>query len=135
MKVVVETPKYSFVKYKTVGGRIVKDFTSPLPNLFTYGYVENTMAQDGAEEDAVILDGSYKSGDVVGVKQVGVVEVVDDGVKDDKKITSTTGKITGWDRIKLELFFMVYIPYKRIRYLVKGARVADCRYLGFKLKS
>lgn len=132
MKVVVETPKYSFTKYKTKRGKIVKDFVSPLPNLFTYGYIKGTLGEDGMEEDAIILDGNHKPGEEVEVMKVGVVKVVDDGKKDDKTVTSTRGKMTSWDKIKIRAFFSIYLQYKKIRYQTKEGRKTDCRYLGLK---
>ncbi|MBU0763182.1 MAG: inorganic diphosphatase [Candidatus Altiarchaeota archaeon] len=128
MKVVVETPRYSFVKYQK--GR--REFISPLPNLFTYGYVKGTKADDGVEEDAVVLDGRHNPGEEVSVKKVGVVRVIDDGLKDDKTITSTTGNITALDRLKIGVFFTVYMGYKKLRHLILERRISDCRYLGFK---
>ncbi len=130
MKVVVETPRYSFVKYKTVDGRIVKDFTSPIPNLFTYGFVRDTSADDGAEADALVLDSYGSPGDEIEAKRVGVVRIIDDGVRDDKIITSKMGGIGWWDRVKLWVFFSAYMAYKRVRILATRGKFADCRFLG-----
>jgi hypothetical protein len=86
------------------------------------------------EQDAIILDYNGRQGEEIDVIEVGVVRVVDDGLKDDKKICSTNGKITAWDRIKIEIFFNTYTRYKKIRGLIKERRIPDCRYLGTKTK-
>lgn len=132
MKVVIETPKYSFIKYKSEDGKVVREFTSPLPNLFNYGYIAGSKAEDGMEKDAIVLGKTLKPGDVVEVKQVGLAKVIDDAKVDDKHIMSSDGKVGFFDEALVKIFFTVYLPFKKIRYRLVEKRAADCRFLGYE---
>ena len=131
MKVVIETPKWSFTKYGTDGGRPVPEFVSPLPNIFNYGYVEGTKAADGMEEDAIVLGPTLKAGDRVEARRVGVVRFLDRGLKDDKIVCSMRGRLSASERASISAFFTVYAAYKTLRYALAGRPHPVCRYLGF----
>ncbi|MFH0862543.1 MAG: inorganic diphosphatase [Candidatus Altiarchaeota archaeon] len=133
MNVVVETPKGSFRKYRKKGVKYVTDLTSPMPTLFNYGFIEGTLAADGMPQDAIILGGRIAQGSKLDVVWAGTVRFVDDGVADDKAVTSTDGRIRLVDRLMIHLFFSAYTAYKIVRYLVRERRLARCRYLGFSL--
>jgi inorganic pyrophosphatase len=130
MRVFIETPKYSFVKYRIVGGALKREFLSPLPNLFNYGFIEGTVSADGMEKDAIVLGRRLKQGIEVDVAQVGVVHIIDGGVMDDKVVTSSDGKMSFWDRVKIEVFFRAYMEYKKARCIVLGGN-RKCSYGGF----
>lgn len=55
MKIVIETPKYSFWKYQKTDKGYERAFFSPLPTIFNYGFIEGTTGPDGMEEDVVVL--------------------------------------------------------------------------------
>ena len=133
MKVCVETPKWSLTKYRHVDGRFVKEFTSPLPTLFNYGYIEGTTGQDGMPKDAIILGERMGQGEEVEVAFVGVIMFVDDGVEDDKMITAKNGRLTVFDRVSIHVFFSAYMVFKWFYYLMAKHRVARCRYGGVSL--
>jgi len=132
VKVIVETPKWSFTKYHTVRGKTEREFLSPLPNLFNYGYIPGTKAADGMEKDVIVLGARMPQGpaDVV---EAGVVSIIDDGLADDKVIASADGKVTEDAKIRIHIFFSAYMAYKAVRYLVAERRLAKCSYGGFTL--
>ncbi|MFH1835975.1 MAG: inorganic diphosphatase [Methanobacteriota archaeon] len=113
MRIVVETPKWSFVKYRLEGKEFVKDLVSPFPNLFNYGFVEGTVAEDGMGADAIILGRRLKQGDVVEYPIVGKVKLIDNGKRDDKLIFSDYDGISTLDNWKIRLFYLVYPWFKK----------------------
>jgi len=123
MGVVVETPKWSFVKYRFRGGCFLQDYVSPLPTLFNYGFFEGMVGGDGMALDALILGGKHQQGTKLDYVIVGKVQFYDGGVVDDKIIVSKSGKISVLDRLKIDLFFRFYVIFKTIR----GER---CNYKG-----
>jgi len=133
MRVVVETPRWSFTKYRSVVGGFEPDLVSPLPALFNYGFIEGTSAADGMPEDAIVLGGRLRQGSRMDVKRLGVVRFIDDGVADDKAITSAGGRVTLVDKAMIHLFFAMYMVFKSVHYLLKERRLARCRYNGFNL--
>ena len=134
MEVVVETPKGSLIKYSLRGDTLKKEYASPLPNLFNYGFIPGTKAADGMEKDAIILGPKLRTGEKVKVNDVGVVRFMDDGLVDDKIVTSLDGRIGFFDKNRIHLFFTVYMLFKSLRYLVHERRLAKCGYLGLTLK-
>lgn len=90
-----------------------------------YGYVPNTMCEDGDPLDAlVIIDESLPHGVVVPVRAIGVLYFEDDGEKDEKLITVPADDISK-DHIKsvddlgeafkknLEHFYTHYKDWKK----------------------
>ncbi|MEA3229842.1 MAG: inorganic diphosphatase [archaeon] len=131
MKIIIETPKYSFFKYRKVGAEYKKDFFAPIPAIFNYGYVDGTMASDRMAEDAIVLGPRLLQGTVLDnvVKINGVVKFIDDSVKDDKKIIYLSGfKSTSI----LSLYFRIYTLYKIFLYLLSERRIARCRFEGIE---
>ena len=55
MKIIIETPKYSFWKYNKTEKGYEKVFFSPLPTIFNYGFVEGTKSADGMEEGKTLM--------------------------------------------------------------------------------
>ncbi|MFH1055214.1 MAG: inorganic diphosphatase [Candidatus Altiarchaeota archaeon] len=131
MRVVVETPRWSLVKYRRVEGGFVKEFTSPLPTFFNYGFVEGTEGADGMPRDSIVLGSRLRQGASVEVKQAGVVKFVDDGREDDKLVTSSDGLVNPAERISIHLFFTTYMLFKTVYYLLREGRITRCRYGGF----
>jgi inorganic pyrophosphatase len=131
MRVTVETPRWSFTKCRIEGGRLVREFASPLPSIFNYGFVAGTVAADGSGEDAIVLGARLDAGEAVDVVRVGTVRFVDDGVRDDKAVTSSDGKISQSDRAAVWAFFMFYALFKTVRCLLKEGRLGRFRFGGF----
>jgi inorganic pyrophosphatase len=133
MKVTVETPKWSFVKYRMDGGVFRREFLSPLPTLFNSGFVAGTRAADGMPRDAIVLGPRLPQGAEVVVKDLGSVHFIDDGVEDDKMIASA-GESPGWeDRFRIHLFFTAYALFKKARCIASGRDARRCRYEGISL--
>jgi inorganic pyrophosphatase len=131
MKVTVETPKWSFTKYRAGKGGVEAEFRSPLPNLFTYGFLDGTKAEDGMEEDVIVLEGGFRPGERVEVTEVGVVRFTDDGKKDDKIVASVVGRIGWGDVAKIRVFFTVYAMFKTARGFFAERRLVRCSFGGF----
>jgi len=128
MKIVIETPKYSFFKYnKTEKGYEIA-FFSPLPTIFNYGFVESTKSPDGMEEDAVVLGPRLPQGSVLEREKFdGVVSFLDDSVRDDKKIVYISGLRSP---LLLSLYFRLYALFKVFLYALKKRKIAKCKFEG-----
>ena len=134
MKIIIETPKYSFFKYAEVSpGAFKKVMFSPIPTIFNYGYVSGTRAQDDMQVDVIILGPRIAQGTTIEMddnkKFDGVVHFVDDSKVDDKMIVYVSGfKNTS----VLSLYFRVYALYKMFLYLVSKRKIAKCRFEGIE---
>ncbi|HHQ44686.1 MAG TPA: inorganic pyrophosphatase [Candidatus Altiarchaeales archaeon] len=131
MKVLVETPRYSFRKYRKTGGGFKVDLTSPLPTLFNYGIVGGTKGADGLPHDVVVLGRRVRQATVLEVEKVGLVKFIDDGLMDDKIVASEDGRISRIDVFKIKLFFLAYSVFKKIRGLVKTGKIPKTSFGGF----
>jgi len=120
-------------KYADREGVFEIEYRSLLPTLFNYGYVKHTVGADGQPKDAIILGRRLKQGGEVEVHEVGVVHFIDDGLVDDKIITSFNGRIRFIDKVLIHVFFTAYMLFKITKYYVDEDRVARCRYIGFSL--
>ncbi|MFH1788278.1 MAG: inorganic diphosphatase [Candidatus Altiarchaeota archaeon] len=130
MRVVVETPKWSFVKYRWNGTSFVRDLISPFPNLFNYGFVEGTVSEDGMEQDALVLGGRLRQGDKVDYVIAGNVKLVDDGKRDDKLIFTENGRITRLEYMMIRLFYLFYPGFKRFYSVFILGRKYTCKFEG-----
>jgi inorganic pyrophosphatase len=130
MRAVVETPKWSFVKYRLDGGRFVRDFVSPLPTLFNYGFVVGERAPDGLPRDALVLGPRLRQGQEPNYAIAGYLKFIDRGKEDDKVVLSKNGKISSADRLKIHVFFVFYSIFKRLWYALGGVKPSSCVYLG-----
>ena len=133
MEVIIETPKWSFVKYVHEGGRFRPALKSPLPTLFNYGYVKGVDGRDGMPQDAIVLGARLPQGGEVEVRPVGVVRFTDCGLKDDKMVTSKDGRMAVTDMVKIHAFFTAYALFKTVRCLLQERRLAMCLYGGLKI--
>jgi len=130
MKVVIETPKYSFFKYNRSDDRYTKVFFSPVPAIFNYGYIEGAIGADGMEVDAVVLGPRIAQGTVIKFPRChGVVRFLDDSVKDDKYLFY----IDGFNSSQvLSFYFKVYALFKTFVYIISKKRMSECKFLGIE---
>ncbi|MBD3388539.1 MAG: hypothetical protein GF416_05675 [Candidatus Altiarchaeales archaeon] len=135
MLVVVETPRGSLSKFAFKNGIFEVEYRTPFPSFFNYGFVKNTRGADGMPEDAIVLGKTLKQGSEVEVQEVGTVYFIDDGLVDDKMITSLDGRVTFMDRVMITVFFTAYMVFKTVHYYIEEDRVVRCRYHGFSLKA
>lgn len=72
---------------------MVKEFDLPegLAWPFYYGFIQETLAEDGDPLDVVILTGNYDRGASVKVKVIDAIDYVDRGENDPKLITLPLG--------------------------------------------
>ncbi len=109
MKIVVETPKWSFRKFEKIGDEYKKVFFSPIPSPFNYGYIPGTSARDGRPYDVIVLGGRLEKGSELDLKIIGRVFFIDHGLRDDKYIASMDFKKR---RLIIVLFFTFYAVAK-----------------------
>ncbi len=106
--IVIETPKWSFVK-RNEHGKI--DFLSPIPSPFWYGRLDGFAGGDGDPMDCIWL-GRQPEGQMAEGKVIGVVRFIDGGACDDKWLLSDFSTISTWDKKKLTIFFSLYAVFK-----------------------
>lgn len=130
MKIVIETPKYSFFKYTKSGDHYRKVFFSPLPTIFNYGYIEGVKGADGMEIDAVVLGPRMSQGTVIEFSHCyGVVRFLDDSMKDDKYLFY----ISGYRSLQiLSCYFRIYAVFKTLIYFLSERRISECKFLGLE---
>jgi len=116
VEVVIEIPKWSFVKRGTYGH---VDFISPLPCLFNYGSIPDYVGLDGDLLDALVLGPRLRRGERVTVTAYGAVGLSDRDMYDDKIICGT-GPISRSDRDRVLRFLRHYGRAKRLLNLFRG---------------
>ena len=81
----IEIPLGCAVKYEYQDGQLMVDRVLSQPYPGNYGFVENTLADDGDELDAVVMVGyPLQTGCVVRCRPVGVVRMEDEEGVDHK---------------------------------------------------
>ena len=134
MKIIIETPKYSFFKYDMVSpGVFKKVMFSPIPTIFNYGSIVGTRAQDDMPVDVIVLGPRMRQGTIIdrddSKKFDGVVHFIDDAKVDDKMIVYVSGFK---NKSVLSLYFKVYARYKKFLYLVSKRKRTECRFSGIE---
>jgi inorganic pyrophosphatase len=128
MKIIIETPKYSFWKYCKTEKGYQKSFFSPLPTIFNYGFIEGTESADGMEEDVVILGPRLPKGYVLEREDfIGVVKFLDDSIRDDKQIVHIGGFCSP---LLLANYFRLYALFKTFLYAFREKKIAKCKFEG-----
>ncbi|SFM80199.1 inorganic diphosphatase [Methanolobus profundi] len=130
MRIVIETPKYSFFKYHKEGQVFVKEFLSPIPTIFNYGFIEGSLAADGMEKDVVVIGPPMPQGHVFDVSEIdGVVRFIDDSLEDNKEIICSGGF---YSKPLFYFYFHLYAAFKVMYYLLFKKRITHCRFLGIE---
>jgi inorganic pyrophosphatase len=128
MKIVIETPKYSFIKYNKKGSCFVREFLSPIPTIFNYGFIEGSFAADGMEKDVLVIGSRMPQGTVMDVPGTdGVVRFIDDSMEDNKEIIYQEGFFS---KTAFYLYFHLYAIFKVSYYLIIKRKIAICRFEG-----
>jgi len=131
MNIVIETPKYSFFKYHKLGSHFHIEFFSPVPAIFNYGFVEDSLAEDGMERDVVVIGPRITQGTVIKRDQFdGILRFVDDSVADDKHIIYLGGFF--FKPVYL-LYFHIYVVFKFSYYLLIKKKFAVCKVVGIEI--
>jgi len=132
MKIIIETPKYSFWKYCRTENGYERAFFSPLPTIFNYGFIEGTESPDGMEEDVVVLGPRLPKGSTFEREDFdGIVKFLDDSVRDDKKIVYISGFRSP---ILLAYYFRLYALFKVFLYALREGKIATCRFEGIEFQ-
>jgi inorganic pyrophosphatase len=126
---------WSFTKYRRTKDGFEKDFVSPLPVPFNYGYIDDTIGADGMPRDAIILGPRLRQGSKVEVKELGTVFFTDEGTEDNKTIASAEYSLSVLDMMKIRLFFALYAVFKTVHHLMRHGRCASFGYGGFVLSA
>jgi inorganic pyrophosphatase len=116
LEVVIEIPKWSFVKRGTFGH---VDFISPFPCPFNYGSVPDYVGLEGDLLDALVLGPRLPRGARVTVTALGAVGLSDRGMYDDK-IVCGRDALKRSDRRRVLQFFRLYGQCKRLLNLGRG---------------
>ncbi|WMW21332.1 inorganic diphosphatase [Methanolobus mangrovi] len=128
MKIVIETPKYSFLKYNKKGSQFVKEFLSPIPTIFNYGFIEGSLADDGMEKDVVVICPRMSQGTVFEVAHTdGVINFIDDSLVDNKEIIYIEGFFS---KPLFYFYFHLYATFKIMYYLILKRRISVCKFEG-----
>lgn len=132
MKIVIETPKYSFWKYQKTEEGYERAFFSPLPTIFNYGFVEGTIGPDGMEEDVVVLGPRLPRGSTLEREDFdGMVRFLDNSIRDDKRLVYISGFRSP---TLLAYYFRLYALFKIFLYACCEKRIATCRFEGIILE-
>ena len=139
VEVIVEIPRNSRVKYEydKESQRIICDriLTTPFSYFFNYGYVPNTLSEDGDPIDAVVLmEDALFPGCSIQCRILGVLETKDEKGDDPKLILCPSSKVDpGYDRWedvldvsmtmlnKLTHFFTHYKDLEKGKYVEVGS--------------
>ncbi len=116
IEVVIEIPKWSFLKRGT-SGKV--DFVSPFPCPFNYGSVPEYLGLEGDLLDALVLGPRLARGTRVKVKAIGSVGLSDRGMYDDK-IVGGQEPLRRWQPGMVLLFFRFYALCKRLLNVYRG---------------
>ncbi|WP_340820432.1 inorganic diphosphatase [Methanolobus sp. WCC4] len=128
MRILIETPKYSFSKYHREGPVFIKEFMSPIPTIFNYGFIEGSLAADGMEKDVVVIGPRMEQGTVFEVSGTdGVIKFIDDSVEDDKEIILSGGL---YSKPLFYFYFHLYAAFKIAYYLLVKRKISRCRFGG-----
>ncbi|HIH74118.1 MAG TPA: inorganic pyrophosphatase [Methanosarcina sp.] len=128
MKIVIETPKYSFSKYRKIDGGYERAFFSPLPTIFNYGFIEGTTGPDGMEEDVVVLGPRLPRGSTLERENFdGTVRFLDNSIRDDKRLVYISGFRSP---ALLAFYFRLYALFKVFLYACRERKIATCRFEG-----
>jgi len=116
LEVVIEIPKWSFIKRGTFGH---VDFVSPFPCPFNYGSIPEYVGLEGDLLDALVLGPRLPRGSRVRVPAHGAVGLSDRGMYDDK-IVCGRDVLKRSDRDRVLRFFGFYGQFKRLLNLYRG---------------
>ncbi|MFY9200420.1 MAG: inorganic diphosphatase [Methanosarcina flavescens] len=132
MKIIIETPKYSFWKYNKTEKGYEKVFFSPLPTIFNYGFVEGTKSADGMEEDVIVIGPRLPKGSTLERETFdGVVKFLDNSMRDDKRIIYISGFRSS---VLLAYYFRLYALFKVFLYIFREGKLTKCRFEGIEFK-
>ncbi len=128
MKIVIETPKYSFLKYRKTERGYEIAFFSPIPTIFNYGFIEGTTGPDGMEEDVVVLGPRLQRGSTLDREDFdGIVLFLDNSIRDDKRLVYISGFRSP---ILLSFYFRLYALFKIFLYAFRERKLTKCRFEG-----
>ncbi|AKB78521.1 Inorganic pyrophosphatase [Methanosarcina horonobensis HB-1 = JCM 15518] len=132
MKIVIETPKYSFSKYRKTEEGYERAFFSPLPTIFNYGFIEGTTGPDGMEEDVVVLGPRLSRGSTFERENFdGLVKFLDNSIRDDKRLIYISGFCSP---ALLAFYFRLYALFKVFLYACRERKITTCRFEGIILE-
>lgn len=127
MKIVIETPKWSFRKFEKTEDGFKLVFSSPIPAPFNYGYIDGTIGEDGAPLDVIVLGRKLDIGTVLDIGIIGRVDFIDDSIEDDKYIATLDGRK---HETAIHLFFTLYAIAKIFLGLIIYRRWTTNRFNG-----
>lgn len=122
MKVLIEMPMGTDKKIEVKDGVPTVDRVLKMVVPTNYGYIPNTLAEDGDPVDAfVISKKDLKTLDLVDVEIIGIYECFDQGIPDNKLLTKVKGEKYTDNEILSE---MVRVGHYLLNYK-EGFKVTD----------
>lgn len=118
IKVKIDTPRFSFKKYKDDGS---VDYISPIPFTTNYGSILDTISEEGDKVDAFVLGKTMKKGEVQSVLVVGKIDFYDRGKYDPKYICSMK-PVSALDKLNVWIFFNLFAISKMILNKLRGKK-------------
>jgi len=118
IQAIIDTPKFSFIKYKDDGSI---DYPSPIPFTVNYGRIVGMKSDEGDDADAVILGKRRKKGVSVSIPIVGIINFIDRGINDPKYICSFK-PISLIDRMNIVIFFTAFSIFKNVLNKLRGEK-------------
>ncbi len=118
MKIIIDTPKWSFIKYNDNGKM---DYPSPIPFTVNYGRVVGLTSDEGDEADAIVLGRKINKGFQLSLSPVGLINFIDRGINDPKYIFSNK-PVTLLDRINMTIFFTAFSIFKNVLNKLRGKK-------------
>jgi inorganic pyrophosphatase len=110
MKTIIEMPKGSKAKYEIKDGQLTLDRMLYYPVPENYGYMPETLAEDGDALDVfVVSDETILPTALVNIEILAMFECLDNGVRDTKLIAKVKGTNTRLaDKEKIEHYLNGY---------------------------
>ena len=84
LKAIIETSKNSKVKYELKNNKLVLDERTHIKFPANYGFIPDTYYYDKDNLDVMVIGIKLKPKQKVDVRAIGLIEMIDNNVKDDK---------------------------------------------------
>ena len=128
LQITIDTPKWSFIKYKDNGKM---DYPSPIPFTVNYGRAIGIKSDEGDDADVVVLGKSIKKGTNQVLPLKGVINFIDRGINDPKYICSFN-PVSITDKINITIFFTLFAIFKNVLNILRGKK-GITKFKGFEI--
>lgn len=109
-KAIIEMPQYTKYKYENKCGTLVVDRVLNVRVPYNYGFIEDTIAQDGDQLDVFVIGEPIHPNTKCNIEIIGVFLCEDNGVRDDKVVARVLGDTTDFKINDIEYYLKTYKP-------------------------